>query len=498
MAAAEGGATHESVVDLHKALLAEQNKQQVSQLKRSKSHEPVGGDTSDARAWKAPGGFRREFLHAQAEASGVPMELRPKIWQESLMRSVRPLIRVGYFDSVLGIRLDEDGQNLPLLQGESGTLQTILAVAKSFVGSGVTFLPGAFIQGGWLFSSLFLIVIASCNAYCIWLLLGCSSRTGLQGYGDIAEAAAGRLPRQAVHVSLVISQFGTNIAYMIFISQMAESLGLLGVISKPQLILVIVIVLIPLCFVRSIHRMELVILGADMLIVFGLGAVLWYTTGDLLSVGPAPVLDAVRWDSCGLFIGTAVFTFEGIPFILPIRSSMREPEDFWPLFVKVFAGVVLLFVLFGLAGSVDYGQHVQTVVLLNLPAHDPVAIAVRAAYMMALTLSSPLTFLPAGHITELWIFGVVKEKGSKKWQKNALRTIEVCMLGMVALYGGDYFARFLAFVGAFCCAPIAFIYPAWFHLRLCAQSVKEQAVDCFFVLLGIATLVFVVWQSVAP
>eukprot|EP00415_Alexandrium_ostenfeldii_P001526 UN1526 len=194
-------------------------------------------------------------------------------------------------------------------------------------------------------------------------------------------------------------------------------------------------------------------------------------------------------------MGTAIFTFEGIPFILPIRSSMREPDRFWQLFTRVFFCIALFFVLFGLVGYADFGASVETVVLVNLPRGSTIASSVRAAYMVALILGSPLCFLPAARITELWAFGVVKEKGSRKWQKNALRTAEMCFLGAVAVYGGNVFEKFIAFVGGLCCAPIAFIYPAYFHLRLCAETPSAKAFDCFFVALGFVAMVFVVAQA---
>merc|ERR1712216_818292 len=117
--------------------------------------------------------------------------------------------------------------------------------------------------------------------------------------------------------------------------------------------------------------------------------------------------------------------------------------------------------------------------------------------MVALVFGSSLVFLPAARITELWLFGVVREKGSRKWHKNALRTVEMCSLGVVAIIGGNYFEKFLAFVGGLCCAPIAFIYPALFHLQLCATRPAEKALDWFFIVFGIAAMVFVVFQAAA-
>mmetsp|Transcript_118932 Transcript_118932/g.237031 ORF Transcript_118932/g.237031 Transcript_118932/m.237031 type:complete len:488 (+) Transcript_118932:68-1531(+) len=484
-----GGGTHEAVADLHKALLSEQH------LPSSRSHPELGARGGEGGFLKAPGGFRRYFLHRKASEEGKALEQRPVAWSTPFLESVRPLIRVGYFESVLGIRLSEDGETLPPLPGESGIPQTILALSKSFVGSGITFLPGAFSQGGWLFSSVVLGVIAIVNAICIRQLLDCSKKTGRSGYGDIGELAAGAIGKQAVHVSLVVSQFGAYVAFLIFISQMAESLGALDYVSKSQVIMILVAILVPLCWIRNIHKMEFAILGADVLIIFGLGAILSYSVQDLRDHGPDPNIVTFKPQTCGLFLGTAVYTFEGIPYILPIADSMRQPEKFWPLFLVVFPCIAALFIVFGLVGYVNYGAGVKTVVLLNMPTGDILSASVRAAYMAALLLSLPLVFLSAARITELWIFGVIREKGSKKWSKNALRTAEVCLFGVVAIYGAEFFEKFLAFVGATCCAPIAFIYPSYFHLRLCAEGLCAKLFDAFFILLGLTAMGFVLYAT---
>merc|ERR1712032_1360241 len=111
--------------------------------------------------------------------------------------------------------------------------------------------------------------------------------------------------------------------------------------------------------------------------------------------------------------------------------------------------------------------------------------------MAAPLLSLSLVFLSAARITELSIFGVIREKGSK----NALRTAEVCLFGVVAIYGAEFFEKFLAFVGATCCAPIAFIYPSYFHLRLCAEGLCAKLFDAFFILLGLTAMGFVLYET---
>ena len=79
---------------------------------------------------------------------------------------------------------DEDGERAPLLKQtrsfprprrerkgpKSGALGTIGILLKSFVGTGVLFLPRAFLNGGMAFSFTVLILVSSVSYYCFLLL----------------------------------------------------------------------------------------------------------------------------------------------------------------------------------------------------------------------------------------------------------------------------------------------------------------------------------------
>eukprot|EP00415_Alexandrium_ostenfeldii_P001115 UN1115 len=160
----------------------------------------------------------------------------------------------------------------------------------------------------------------------------------------------------------------------------------------------------------------------------------------------------------------------------------------------MFGGITFLFTLFGLLGYMAWGNAVDTVVLLNLHRHSPLSYLVKWGYIVALILSVPLMFLPGARITELWVFGVLK-RPTYTWEKNAMRALEVTMFAIVALKCQNYFDRFLAFTGAFCCAPIAFIYPTLFHLRLVARTPLEKAVDVCLIILGFGAVSMALYGS---
>lgn len=490
----ENPTPNEMVADVHKALARSPGGTNYSTMARSMSDSRTMARGDDARRLKAPGGFRRHYLNEQAEAAGVPERERPQTWRRSFMQTLRSA-SVLHHEALLGIRLDAaTGAEVSPPRGTAGLPQTALAVLKSFVGSGITFLPGAFAQGGWLFSTPVILTIAMVNAICIWLLLDCRRQTGCPSFGEIAMLAAGPKGKYIVQISIVVSQFGFCIAYFIFVSQLATSMNIL---SMNAIIFLQLLILIPLCMIRSVESLEYPNLIADCLIFFGVGVVLVSSLSLIWTQRHAVNTSIVPFKSntCGIFIGMAIFTFEGVPMILPIQSAMKEPDRFWPLFIKLFVGIAMMFAVFGVVGYNAYGSNVETVVLLNLNPETALTHIVKVGYMLALMLTLPLMFLPAARITELWVFGVV-EPEAYAWPKNALRTAEVVAFAVVALRCQDHFDRFLSFTGAFCCAPIAFIYPTLFHFSLCAHTRAAQALDLGLILLGFGAVAFALYGSI--
>lgn len=496
---------------LEKTLLKElrpNGSEQGSLLRRSTTMGPANSQAKELSSnLRAPNGFRRHFLNQQAAAAGIPEEKRPGVWRKTFMDTVRPLLRVGYFDNVLSIHRGTNPDEMETVasgEGKSGVWQTSFALLKSFIGSGVTFLPFAFSMGGWLFSTAVLLLIAVVSALCIKLLVECSVKSGASNFGDVAHLAGGRLGRLMVQVSLVMGQFGTCIAYMIFVSQLAESLG---PVSRMLVIILQFIVLVPLCNLRSVHLLEYPNLFADVLIFFGLLVVI-VDMFRAMGRGDNHCLP-FKHSTYGIFIGTAVFTFEGIPMMLPIRNAMQEPDRFMAIFARVFTIITMTFVLIGLLGYVGYGTKSELVVLLNLPKRSALTSLVKFSYMVALVLGLPLMFLPAARITEYWALGIEEESyGSSKKESLSLTQIvrresgislmrfaEVCLFAVVAYKGDAFFATFLAVVGATCCAPVAFVYPSLFHLILAAETKAEKLIDVSILLFGAFAVGLTLWQT---
>uniref|UniRef100_A0A7S4BHV5 Amino acid transporter transmembrane domain-containing protein n=1 Tax=Chrysotila carterae TaxID=13221 RepID=A0A7S4BHV5_CHRCT len=479
----ETGTRNEAVVDLHKALLTE------SAAIAGSQSVPVMSGT--ARALKTPGGFRRAYLHAQADAKGIAEDARPAAWSESLLSTVRPLARVGYFEHALGLSIGTETAS----RGDVGVVATVIGILKSFLGSGLLFLPGAYASAGWALASVLLVAIAALNAVCIGLLLEACVASGVSDFGQLALRASGPIGKTCVHVSLVVSQFSTVICYFLFIAEVANSLDSEAYIDNTALAALEFAAMAPLGLLRSVAQLETPMLLADAGIFAGLAVVLYTLMHTLSTVGAAPTAVAFDLSSCGIFMGTAIFTFEGLPLVLPIRNAMQKRERFWPLFQPSFTFIVVLFVFIGAAGYLTFGADTPPVLLSALP-NTAVANVTKLVYVLALVLSTPLQFIPAARVTELWVFGEKTKEADRVWGTNALRIGEYVCFALVALYGHEFFQVILALTGALTCAPIAFIYPSWFHLKTAATSRWSKAVDYGCLCLGVAAMLFVFSQAI--
>lgn len=94
-----------------------------------------------------------------------------------------------------------------LATGTAGVKKVVFLLLKSFIGTGVLFLPRSFHHGGMLFSAIVLCLVALLCLYCMILLLECRSKVP-GSFGDIGGSVYGPRMKDAVLISITISQVG--------------------------------------------------------------------------------------------------------------------------------------------------------------------------------------------------------------------------------------------------------------------------------------------------
>ena len=474
-------------------------------------HEQDNGALG-AGSIKKPGGFRRDYLRRQQPNSSEPSLASPGLGSHDQSARPAPILTKSFYEFLsmyghfAGGDLEHDDEDItPTAEtaeeteddtewGETSALLTpsvrgrrrrtlkqkgatgdnsprsaTLLLLKSFIGTGVLFLPKAYLNGGMLFSSLVLLCVALLSYYCFILLV--KTRLNVTGsFGEMGGKIYGKPMRLLILGSISLSQVGFVAAYMVFT---AENLGaFILAVSKCRnylnikwLILFQALIFMPISLIRDISKLGGLALVADAFIGIGLLYLAGYDIHTLSIHGPAEIalFNPIEWTS---FIGTAIFTFEGVGLIIPIQESMKDPTRFPTVLAGVMVFITAVFMGMGALSYVAFGPATRTVVLSNLPQDSKFVNGVQLLYSLAILMSTPLQLFPAIRIMETGTFTRSgKQNPYIKWQKNMFRFIVVSGCSFLAWAGAYNLDKFVSVVGTFACIPLVYVYPVSQQLR---------------------------------
>lgn len=521
----------------------EQQEEERQRMKRSQSFAADRARPEDhtlnIESIRQPGGFRRNFIH---RAAGSPSPAPGPSTYGTVTQRQQPAVFTNNFLEFLtlyghfaGESLEEDDEDLGPDEyfssdaldshehsdndereyGESSALLTpgkrrkrkaikagkgsptgaALLLLKSFVGTGVLFLPRAFLNGGMLFSNVVLLGVAGLSYFCFVLLV--STRLAVEhSFGDMGFHIYGNWMRNMINFSLVISQIGFSSAYIVFVSENLRAFVLAVTDCKTQIsigfmILMQMIVFLPLSLYRNINNIQKLALLADVFILLGL--VYLYYSDILTIVNQGGVSDIVQFNKNDwtLFIGTAIFTFEGIGLIIPIQTSMKNPKKFPNVLGLVMVIITIVFLSMGALSYAAFGSQTKTVIILNLPQDNKFVNGVQFIYSLAILFSTPLQIYPAIEITSQQLFSRTgKYNPYVKWKKNCFRFLMVAFCATVAWLGANDLDKFVSLVGSFACIPLVYIYPPMLHYRAVARTSFARILDIIVGILGLVGMVY--------
>lgn len=468
-------------------------------LKKSRSCDSIGGNLikSTASSFNVPGGFRREFLLNQQQHRDERLESLRTTTPNFLTKNFIEFLSIyGHF---AGEELEDDEnianhykyllphEQAPLLQDDNfnprGTAtdrKAYFLLLKAFVGTGVLFLPKAFYNGGLSFSIIVLSLFALLSWWCYLILVFTKVATKVSGFAEIGLKLYGPWFQRLILSSIVISQIGFAAAYIVFtlenLRAFTANVSLYDVtdINIVWFILLQVVIIVPLSLIRDITKLSLLAVFANVFILTGLVTIVYFMLYQWLGVNHGHFGKNIEYffneSEFSLFIGTAIFAFEGIGLIIPIQESMIYPNNFPRVLGQVILTIAVIMIMVGSLGYLTFGDKIKTVVLLNLPQDSPMVIITQLLYSLAILLSTPLQLFPAIRLLESkMIFGSGKSSPSVKWLKNLFRTLFVVFIAYIAYIGGQNLDKFVSFVGCFACIPLVYMYPPILHLKSCCK-----------------------------
>jgi len=508
----QGGDVHRDLYKIQARSRRERLQQRAATFSYSPRSNSVANETANV---DEPGGLRREYVqrfHRRIHSATTPITRNFVSFLELYGEFAGEDLADDEGESAIVSEEEEEGEETvgerrPLLgrrkstrreRGDASNVRTFFTLLKAFVGTGIMFLPKAFRNGGLLFSSITLVTVSIVTSICFHLLLQCRKTYG-GGYGDIATAIAGPRLRGLVLSSIALSQLGFVCAGIIFTAEnvysflLAVTHGGTEKVSTAILIAGQLIILIPLAFIRNISKLGPVALLADVFILIGLTYIYYFDISTLVQKrGLDPTVRLFNPHDFTLTIGNAIFTFEGIGLILPIQSSMKQPQNFSFLLYTVMVIITLVFATVGFLSYAAIGAATKTEIISNFPQDSKFVNAVQFLYSVAVLAGTPVQLFPAVRIIEGKLFGRLsgKRDPSIKWKKNVFRSGAVAACCAVAVAGAGDLDKFVALIGSFACVPLVYIYPAYLHYKGVAESRLVKAGDGAMMVVGLCCMVY--------
>lgn len=493
-----------------------------------------------------PGGFRREFLiNKSLQENSEPPNFLTRNFVEFL--SI-----YGHFagenfndedhDEQYEETFDEESLLLPNerrqpptprprppKKGAANVPKTFFLVFKALVGSGILFLPKAFSNGGLLFSSVMLVCFGVLTFLCYIILIRSKNILNKSSFGELGFKTHGKPLRICILISILISQIGFVATYILFTAENMISFienylhFSASYVSTRNIVIIQCILLIPLVLIRNLAKLSIISLISSVFIVVGLIIIFYFSIIRLAANGMGDNIVNFNSSNWSMLIGVAVTSFEGIGLILPIESSMAQPEKF-PMVLSISMCVITgLFVSIGVIGYSSFGDKVKSIIILNLPQGKLSVQLISLLYSLAVFLTAPLQLFPVTKILESLIFNsylftdknTVSKKDDEgklyhfsgkyntsiKWLKNLIRAALISSVCVVAYLNASNIDKFISFNGCFACIPLVYIYPPLIHLKTYKYDRQNdwkgkffKVFDYILIVVGITAVFYTTYQ----
>lgn len=123
-------------------------------------------------------------------------------------------------------------------------------------------------------------------------------------------------------------------------------------------------------------------------------------------------------------------------------------------------------------------------------APDALQYTIIILFCFNLLFTYPLMLYPAHIIVENTLYSSWPKTKKRQWTKNLRRTLLVAFTVCFTMAVDDKINKFLGILGALTCTPIAFTFPALFHLKAIAETKFQKWLDIAIVAFSLVVMVF--------
>ena len=369
---------------------------------------------------------------------------------------------------------------------------------------GILGLPLGFYQSGYILSSFIVLAINSLVFYttCLMLEITKEFQKPEITFGDVYNLSLGRKAVNSFKFFLFCFQTGICVCFVIFFTKFFETaFGAADVIQNRIIFLLLSLVLIiPMTMINTYHFFYKWSRWANVFILATLSTVIVYNFQQLPEGFPKNKKDFARFDKLPSFMGIAVFSFECVGHILPVRNSMREPEKFKKIFFIISFLVTLLYIFFGTLCCLALGNKIDQIILMGIEKEASYFIYFQAFYALALILTYPLQIYPVVMVLEMnrWVKPFINKNPKNKLRKYLPRFGLTAVIFFIAFLVPK-FSTFLNFVGSFSGTALQFVFPILAYQIFYKQTVSrtKTIINYGLMIIGVVAGIFATVDSIS-
>ncbi|XP_032707492.1 proton-coupled amino acid transporter 3 isoform X2 [Lontra canadensis] len=405
-------------------------------------------------------------------------------------------------------------------------IQTLIHLLKCNIGTGLLGLPLAMKNAGLLVGPISLLAIGILTVHCMVILLNCAHHLGQRlqktfvNYGEAMMYSLETCPnawlrthsvwgRYAVSFLLITTQLGFCSVYFMFMAdnlkQMVEEVHMTSSNCQPRKILVLTPILdirfymltilpflVLLVFIQNLRLLSIFSMLANVTTLGSMALIFEYI---IQIPDPSSLPLMASWKTFLLFFGTAIFTFEGVGMVLPLKNQMKHPQQFSFVLYLGMSLIIILYICLGTLGYLKFGSNTQASITLNLP-NCWLYQSVKLMYSIGIFFTYALQF----HVPAEIIIPFVISQVSESWTlliDLSVRTALVCLTCVSAILI-PRLDLVISFVGSVSSSALALIIPPLLELitfyaedMSCATIAKDVMIS----ILGLLGCVFGTYQA---
>ncbi|KAM5298264.1 proton-coupled amino acid transporter 3-like [Ctenodactylus gundi] len=246
--------------------------------------------------------------------------------------------------------------------------------------------------------------------------------------------------RYTVSFLLIVTQLGFCSVYFMFLAdnlrQIVEEAHVTSSTCQPRgtqvalpildirvYMLIILPFLLMSVFIQNLRLLSVFSTLANVTTLVSVALIFQHIVQGIPNPSSLPLM--ANWKTFLLFFGTAIFTFEGVGMVLPLKNQMKNPQQFSLVLYLGMSLVISLYICLGTLGYMKFGSDTQASITLNLP-NCWLYQSVKLMYSVGIFFTYALQF----HVPAEIIIPLVTSHVSESWAlfvDLSVRTALVCL-----------------------------------------------------------------------